>query len=371
MKNYQGTKEPKGSLLESVASFQKSIQELLSSVINLRKELSIYASLIEIYSLEETESRNFKINSIFSKINKIASRLKKLKDSNTISSERLKNLLEEYNQIYTEFQLLGYCVGNEETKNTKRKKIDGIPEKLANVHGLDYEYEEGEKSEVFPAITEKELQSIISKIIPPEFTENTLFVCRRPSIDEKEEFLSGLASFDSEKKLLLIEIFDTVYSKEGKGTKIYKILRDEFLTTFFHELGHIAHHFMDLEAMQSWEQLIELDRTAVSWYVEYNRRNKSVEEEKTEDFAETFYLFYVRPALLKLISPSRYEFMGKYIESRLRTSQLIGFKNWLMSKEIKERSRWEIPPEELRVNYLGKVIQRYEMSSFNTQKKKD
>lgn len=95
---------------------------------------------------------------------------------------------------------------------------------------------------------------------------------------------------------------------EDNAIQRYRIFSD-----IYHEGAHNVHTLLTYDEMRQWEEVMEQDETAVSWYAMKIKEEDPTADGKREDFTETYDLFIYDPYLLELLSPTRYQYMYNLI----------------------------------------------------------
>lgn len=192
-----------------------------------------------------------------------------------------------------------------------------------------------------PVITADELRSELRTVIPPDFLfalRSLSFVPEGPDADTMKDLEEGLRVvglsvpvLDKDALNLIateIEIYHPLFTDEDTPEPEKEYMRNQFLDTVWHEIGHNSHYTLSYDEMLQWEETISSDPTAVSWYVEYSRQ-KGEKKGRIEDFAESYQLFIRNPTILHMLSPVRYYFMLRYFDRHMPDAQMSEFSNRL------------------------------------------
>jgi len=265
-------------------------------------------------------------------------------------------------RVIEEHRRLGNLPATPEILKKERERIDSIKE-TEKINGIKFEGFDAPEG-MIAVVTSQEMMNELGKLLPPDFLSGLKALSRKerpiklPKGDQTIEMTgSFVANFsdngqcDAAEIKIYRDLFVPLTAKD-----IEKILvRAEFMGTVWHEFGHNAHYLMRYEEMESWEQVVATDKTAVTWYVKCARANNE-DWGKREDFADSFKLFLINPALLYVLSPKRYLFMNDFFERRLKTSQVQGFrenaaKNILLSLILWKENGYT--QEDIRKIYLS------------------
>jgi hypothetical protein len=154
-----------------------------------------------------------------------------------------------------------------------------------------------------------------------------------PTYDNEGNFSSGK-----------IVIYEPIHIKEKMGVLEKVVVKSKFEDTLAHEVGHGVQCNLSRDEMEAWEKTLDSDKTAVSWYVNY-AREKGVEKGKREDFSESIMLFIKNPAVLQLISETRFNYMTQLFRRHMTDTEFLQFESnmkWSieLQKMVWERLGW-------------------------------
>lgn len=270
---------------------------------------------------------------------------------------------EEMSNLANTHELLGHMPRWFERREADRQRIDVIDneDQIRKIQIEGFEVPGG----MVAVITLEEIRESL-KILPPDFLQTLRSISYKDKTIKLEEDQdnpnietvgSCISYIDQDGRLENsdIEVYRQLFIDQNARNfeKIY--LKNYFLATLSHELGHKGHQAMTYQEMMDWEEVLIQDQIDVSWYVKYSR-SKGEERGKREDFAESFKLFMHNPALLWLLSQQRYNLMLKYFEDRLKTSQREIFLTNLRTRVKNSYRDWPFfgrTPEQARDEYLS------------------
>jgi len=191
---------------------------------------------------------------------------------------------------------------------------------------------------MYAVVSPANILESLKSLIPPEFVQYL------ESIEYQHIILDDTSTartvgrciriFDKNTLRLIsarIEIFRDLYvlnTNEAEANDKFEIevrlARKHFMATMYHEIGHIAQHLLDYDEIVSWERVRAEDSTAVTWNV-YNKKTENPDQVPEEDFADSFSLYLVNPAILEIISPSRFTYMKDFLHRHLQSEQIGSF----------------------------------------------
>lgn len=148
--------------------------------------------------------------------------------------------------------------------------------------------------------------------------------------DERGNYVSGN-----------IKVYAPINLEKGSDVMQKVLARSRFNDVAVHEIGHGVHKNLTLEEYEAWEKILEEDKTAVTWYVDYARK-KTTDSGKREDFSETFITFSKSPGLLEVLSEKRFEYMKELYLSRTEEDKREKFKSQIESSIKLENLVWEV-----------------------------
>jgi hypothetical protein len=250
-------------------------------------------------------------------------------------------------KVLHEHAVLGHINPDAVTLEEERERIDAIDiEEVAQTLKLEgFNPPEG----MITTVTSEDVLFFIKKLLPPDFLRQLDSLSHKEKADNSEEKSDSLETTgachtyfaaDGSVDRSEIEIYRSPFVSENASDIEKAKAGVEFLGTLWHEFGHNAHHVMRYDEMKSWEDAMAADKTAVTWYVKYSRGVDS-NTGKREDFADSFKLFMLYPAVLNVISPLRFLFMTNYFKSRLQSDQWEGFRNSMIIKMYDVAKLWE------------------------------
>ncbi len=199
-------------------------------------------------------------------------------------------------------------------------------------------------------ITPDELRTLISKNIPPDFAKDLQRIGHKkekpqgdnPDFETVGRFFPIYGEDDNWGTVVAseIEVYRDISIPAGTPDMAARYLKKDFLSTTWHEFGHNAHHRLDYDEMKGWETVIAEDKTAVTWYVKHAREDDK-DRGKREDFSVSADLFLSSPALLSVLSLSRYQYMYEFFDKHLHKDQKIEFRKNLVNKMVDSRMLWQ------------------------------
>ncbi len=250
------------------------------------------------------------------------------------------------NKAVEKHRRLGHLPPTEETLRQDRQRIDLLETDVSvnEVRFDGFTPPEG----LVAVITPEDILQEVRTLLPPDFIQGLRNLSHKPrpekspKDDPTVETMGRYVPVFEDKTLVSadIEIYRELFAPENADELQRELIRSDFMDTVWHEFGHNAHHMMRYDEMRAWEVVMEEDNTAITWYVNYARKD-SESRGKIEDFSDTFRLFVTNPATLHALSPLRYQFMFDYFQRRLKTTQQEAFNNQMSIKMLATYTVWQ------------------------------
>ncbi len=264
------------------------------------------------------------------------------------------------------YREVGWLSQTAEILAREQQRVDALDRKepFNTVRQEGFEAPEGMKM----VFTAEEVFAEVQEVLPPDFTRGLLEFSRKdgpgqssendPTIETIGRFFTV---FGKKRQVVgsKIEVYRDPFVAEGADEVEIATVRNSFMEVTWHEFGHNAQNMLTLDEMLGWEEVMEQDGVAVTWYVRHSREDNE-DRGKREDFCESAKMLLSNPALLFILSKNRYIFMRNFFIRRLQTSQKEAFCQRLTESEQNTFEIWReagYSPDKIRENYLSHELE--------------
>jgi len=213
-------------------------------------------------------------------------------------------------------------------------------------------------------ITQDNITKLLSQI-PPHFIEGIEIIVANTTYDKSKSYEDPnyetvghhTPQYDNQGNYVSsrIEVYRPINTDEDANELLVLITQKEFIDTLTHEIGHKILYGLVYEEMSQWEDVIEKDPTAITWYVKHSR-DQSEPRGKREDFCESFMMYYSNPAVLIIVSAERFQYMNRLIQDYLPPDKLVNYQETLKLRIASQIMQWRdnnYSIEDIRDMYLS------------------
>lgn len=214
-------------------------------------------------------------------------------------------------------------LGEDYTQFLEKARTVELEKALKAIQVVGLEQNQGQEL----VVSETHLKHLLEKSVPAFFLDKikSIVVMEKPEdLDEDNQNTNGeyIPVFDDKGNLVesRIKIYSSPYVPEDADHLTNFFVRNKFETVLLHEIAHNIHHVLPYIDMLNWEQVMEIDKTEVTWYVGYVRE-KYNKLSSGEDFSETFQMLVLNPGYLSVCSPVRFNYMLSLIVRYMNNEQ--------------------------------------------------
>lgn len=139
-----------------------------------------------------------------------------------------------------------------------------------------------------------------------------------------------------------IEVYESPFLDYGVGEESWRDAKESIFHTIRHEIAHNAYKVVAEGDKARWTELVSRDKTSVSWYVDYCKRQHNGNKIVTvEDFCESMHVFLSDPALVFALSTPRWFFMDGLFRKYMQPEDYSRFSASIVKLRKERFDEWK------------------------------